>query len=350
MKVTTFRQLLDEQARAAARISGARGSAFNGRTMTLDPDRKARGVAGPDGTLYYKESDVVVPLRQMFEYAQHYNQPEADLVSYRQALKTFLHENTHLLTADPRTYEASSATYVNPAVKVLEEGVTEAYAQAHLDDYINELGLEEIAPGIGGVKERPSYKAYTPAAERFAGALARGARLDQDEVLRRLAIVSMEQKYTTAAELVYDSSDLARMNLSAQDRQAAIQRISTAMQEPMAKLVASEEKSFGPEIRRQSAKTGAMAVQSGYDMARTIRTELQDPTAVAVRTQSRYQVRQQGPARDAPAEPQLEDAMRAAFSGTAQMHSVRRLEASALGARGHSAHATRERHGPQQDV
>jgi hypothetical protein len=73
--VSSYQELKDRQAHAAVAISGAHHSSWNGHQFVVDPREEYSGIARWEGSIGYKDDRVNEPLREMFEYAGHYNQP-----------------------------------------------------------------------------------------------------------------------------------------------------------------------------------------------------------------------------------------------------------------------------------
>ncbi|MGZ0149401.1 hypothetical protein ACXJJ3_20220 [Kribbella sp. WER1] len=228
-----------------------------------------------DHTIEYADDTVNTPLKDMFANARVYNQDPETLQSYREAVKTVLHENTHLLAAEGSDHGDAQQAFQNPSVRALEEGITEVYSYTELDRYIDDLGLEEIAPGISTADANPSYKQFTPAAGRFAEAIGRRTGLESDDVVNRLAVVNAEQKFRVAAELIYDNSDLPGL-VPDQERAAALGRIEAAMKPAFADVDAID-KTDDQKLRRESAIAGAQAAQAGYNEVRALKQQWSMP-------------------------------------------------------------------------
>ncbi|NIK55056.1 hypothetical protein [Kribbella shirazensis] len=274
MKVTSYRELMDQQARAAVRISGAHHSSWDGQLAETDPKRDVNGVARWDHTIEYNRARVVEPLEEMFQNARHYSQDPKTLQSYREALKTVLHENTHMLAGEGTQHAQAQQAFANkPGVKQVEESFTELYSQQQLNAYIDDLGLEEIAPGIKQADAAMAYKRYVPAAETLANSIARNSQggLTSDEVVRRMAIVTADQKFRAAAEMIYDNSDLPGL-MPPEQRAEAVRRIEAAMGPEFAKL--ENVKSSDDAIRRrQSAVIGGRTATAAYDVVEDLRQQ-----------------------------------------------------------------------------
>jgi hypothetical protein len=277
MKVRSHPELMREQANAALRISGAHHSSWNGYLReTTGRDGDVRGVAGWDHTIAYNRATVSEPLQEMFQYAGHYNQDPKTLKSYREAVKTVLHENVHMLAGEGRQHAQAQHAFANaPGVKQAEEGFTELYSQQQLNVYIDDLGLEEIAPGIKDADAAVAYKKYLPAAQNVADAIGRDSGLGRDEVVRRMATVTADQKFRAAAEMIYDSSDLPGL-VPSEQRDAAVRRIATAIGPEFAK-VENLSTSDPDRLRRESALVGSRTMDAARGAVRQLRQEWSMP-------------------------------------------------------------------------
>jgi hypothetical protein len=94
---------VNEQAKAAVRVSGAHHSSWKGQQVASAPDRKVRGSVTWNNTIEYNDEKVTAPLKEMFANARVHNQDQ---------------ENA---------------------------AVVPGYNK--LNAYIDDLGLEEVAPG-----------------------------------------------------------------------------------------------------------------------------------------------------------------------------------------------------------
>jgi hypothetical protein len=190
MKVTSFWELMREQAHAAVRVSGAHHSSWNGRFgAPIARQSDLGGTANWDNSISYNPRHVDERLQEMFRNARVHLQDKADLRGFRDALRVVLHENVHLLASEGREYSQSYAAMATGAgVRPFEEGVTELYSHQRLDDYIDELGIDQIAPGIKDVKSPQVYKDFTPAVEGFAETIDRRSGVQRDELIGRHAL------------------------------------------------------------------------------------------------------------------------------------------------------------------
>ena len=151
----SLEELIEAARDAAVTVSGADHSNWSGQ---LQNARHIRGmpVAGEATWGHGLRLDygyVMAPLRQMYANpgVRH---DAATLLKYRRAVETLFHEHVHLLSAHGTDHTEAEPYMRQPSVQALEEGVTEAYAFAKLNDFIDELGIEQIAPAI---KERRGH-------------------------------------------------------------------------------------------------------------------------------------------------------------------------------------------------
>jgi hypothetical protein len=289
VKVTSYRELMAQQAKAAVTISGAHHSSFGGHQKETEPGKKIRGSAGWDNSISYSRALVTEPAQEMFRNARAYNQDPATLKSYREAVKTMLHENVHMLAAEGADHSQAVTEIDRPGVRPLEEGITELYSQQKLNDYIDELGLEEIAPGLKEADAVEAYPKYRPAAQTFADSIGRRSGLDSAEVISRMAVVTADQKFRVAAETIYDHSELPQVVPSDQ-REAAVRRIEASMKQPFGEVdhVSDSE----PERRRESAKAGAEAAKAGYREVAAIQKQWTMPAPEMQRAPQSQQAQQ----------------------------------------------------------
>lgn len=157
---TSFEDLLAVSGETARDLAGADQSAWNG--LVVASSSAMLGLAHWDGTLYLDQEAILAPLQHMYEHAGA-SRPTPTLVAYRESLATLLHEHAHFLGPSGVTQDAAREGFVQPGSRELEEGVTEAWAQDHLDAYIRRLGIDEVAPGINSVRSTGYYPALVPA-------------------------------------------------------------------------------------------------------------------------------------------------------------------------------------------
>jgi hypothetical protein len=369
MKVTSFRELMREQAKAAVRVSGAHHSSWNERFgPRIAPESKTGGIANWDNSISYNPRHVDDRLQEMFRNARVHLQDPADLSGYRDALRVVLHENVHLLASEGREHSQAKAAFeTGPGVRALEEGVTELYSHQKLNEYIDDLGIDQIAPGIKDVKSAKVYKQYTPAVEALADTIERRSGVPRDELIGRLAVVPADQKFKAAAEAMYDNSDLPGLVPSDQ-REQAVAQIAEAMGRPFGEVEKLPEGADPAEIRTGGAK----AVGEGYKAVSRLKRQWQMPApgqqvqrGVGAEQGRSGQAERGGgpqapasPAAQAPAAPAAASAVpalppdiaaaaRAGLSGV-PLASASRLSADRQGARGAGASAQAvQRQGPE---
>jgi hypothetical protein len=375
MKVRSYSQLMREQAEAAVRISGAHHSSWNGRLRdTTAQDGDVRGIAEWNHTIAYNRASVSEPLQQMYQYARHYNQDPKTLQSYREAMKTVLHENVHMLAGEGKQHAHAQHAFANePGVKQAEEGFTELYSQQQLNAYIDDLGLEEIAPGIKDADAAVAYKKYLPAAQNVADTIGRNSGLGSEEVVRRMAVVTADQKFHAAAEMIYDSSDLPGL-VPSEQRDEAVRRIAAAMGPEFAKVENITTSDVDAQ-RRESALVGSQTTKAAYGVVRDLKQQwsMPAPEQRVLRgvgaEQNRASQQAQGQGQDqstsgpgqaqvhgpqepvgpqgrAALPPDVEAAARAGLSGSRPLTSATRLSADEQGSRRMTTPAGPERQTP----
>ncbi|MEU8223022.1 hypothetical protein [Kribbella sp. NPDC048915] len=141
-------------------LAGADRSAWNGHI--IESAGVMLGLAHWDGTLYLDREAIVDPLRHLYDHAGE-PRPDQTLVAYRESLSTLLHEHAHFLGPEDASQEAAREAFTKPGSRPLEEGVTEAWAHDHLDEFIRRLGIDKVAPGINTVRTDGYYAAFVPA-------------------------------------------------------------------------------------------------------------------------------------------------------------------------------------------
>jgi len=142
---------------AVAAESGADKSLWNGKINYTDPERRIRGSATAGGTLKLNQDVVVRPLQEM--YATR-GQPatEQQWIERRNALKTVGHEFTHLTAPEHHDHDDRLADMRQPEYKPIEEGITEAWSQAALDD----LADRSLPPDLGRAGEGGPWAPVLP--------------------------------------------------------------------------------------------------------------------------------------------------------------------------------------------
>jgi hypothetical protein len=238
--VASLAELMQVQAEVAVATLRAHHSSWNGRYEVLPRGDDRSSEVKWDGTILYNVQDVIEPLQEMFDRAgrEHVREtPEQyreALERFREALRYVLHENIHLMAGPGTSLAFPLDDYDGKAHKVFEEGVTERATQNELDNYVDALDLEQIAPGTKTVQTPKAYAAYLPAVDEFSAAVGKNVGLQPAEVIHRMAVVNSAAKFPVAAELLYTKhlSQLVPETAKAD----AISRIAEAMHKPFATI------------------------------------------------------------------------------------------------------------------
>jgi hypothetical protein len=99
-----------------------------GPARTGDGGGALLGLAAWDGTLLLDEGYISGPLQQMHEQPGAQLPPET-LRRYRFALPELFHQQPHFLATEGASYADSPAAFADPAVRLLEPGVTAAWTR-----------------------------------------------------------------------------------------------------------------------------------------------------------------------------------------------------------------------------
>ena len=263
--ITSFAELMRLQADLTVAVMRAHHSAWNKRYRVLPRGDDQVSKVTWDGTILYHPQDVIEPLQDMFDraYLQH---DDETLDRYREALRTLFHENIHLLAGPGTSLTFPLDDYEGKAYKVFEEGVTERATQNKLDNFIDELGLEQIAPGIKRRQSLQAYAAYTPAVDAFSTAVGADVGLDPSEVIHRIAVVNTAEKFKVAADLLY-TKHLSQL-VPETARADAISRIAEAMHGPFAAVYDYDKND--PSDLRMAGLAGRSAFRSATAEIQTI--------------------------------------------------------------------------------
>ena len=182
------------------------------------------GLAHWDGTLYLDRECILDPLQRMYEHAGE-EQPIPMLVHYRESLATLLHEHAHFLGPAGASQDAARDAFTQPGGRQLEEGVAEAWAQDHLDDYLTRLGVDKVAPGIKDVQAGGYYAAFVPAVRRLATDLEIRNDLRPGQVLDVLNRETAAGQFPLLVSLVYNSTRLPDLELAGADTRHHLESI-----------------------------------------------------------------------------------------------------------------------------
>ncbi|TDU89931.1 hypothetical protein EV138_3512 [Kribbella voronezhensis] len=228
--------LLAVHAQAAVDLSGADQTAWNGHVV--EAGEGILGLAHWDGTLHLDRECILDPLRSLYAEPA-LSRSEEDLVRCREALVTVLHEQSHFLGPAGATQEAARVAFRLPGARALEEGVAEAWAHDQLDDYLQRLGIDKVAPGIAEVRSTPSYQAFVPAVRLLATDLDRRAGLPRGTTLSALNRQTAEGQWPLIVDSAYRSSRLP--DLVPPDREPAVRlRLETTLRDSFNSLARYE--------------------------------------------------------------------------------------------------------------
>ncbi|MFC6158071.1 hypothetical protein [Kribbella jiaozuonensis] len=222
MTICSLDELLAASGETARVLADADQSAWNGRVV--ESTGAILGLAHWDGTLYLDDETILDPLRQMYEHAGE-KQPPATLIQYRESLATLLHEQAHFLGPSGSTQEAAREAFTKPGSRELEEGVTEAWAQDHLDDYIHRLDVDKVAPGIESVEAGGYYAAFVPAVRKLTSDLESRNNLRDGEVLDLLNRHTAADQLPLLVTLVYNSTRLPDLEPTGADTRSRLESI-----------------------------------------------------------------------------------------------------------------------------
>ncbi|TDD24844.1 hypothetical protein E1218_16005, partial [Kribbella turkmenica] len=201
---TSLDDLLARSGPEAVALAAADQSAWSGEVV--EATGESLGLAHWDGTLYLGER-ILDPLRQMYERSGE-DQPTADLVRYRESLATILHEHAHFLGPAGADQEAARGAFIQPGGRQLEEGVAEAWARDHLDEFLTRLGIDKVAPGINNVHADGYYPAFVPAVRILTTDLENRTNLHRGTILDTLNRQTAEGQFPTLVTLLYNSTTL----------------------------------------------------------------------------------------------------------------------------------------------
>jgi hypothetical protein len=205
----TLDDLLAVSGETARALAGADQTAWNG--VVIGSSSIMLGLAHWDGTLYLDNECILDPLRHLYDHAGE-NRPTSALIAYREALATLLHEQAHFLGPFGATQEAARTEFARPGSRELEEGVTEAWAQDHLDDYIRRLGIDKVAPGIESVRSTGYYPAFVPAVRDLTTELEIRNDLPTGQILSLLNQRTAADQFPLLVTLVHQSTKLPELD------------------------------------------------------------------------------------------------------------------------------------------
>jgi hypothetical protein len=281
----SLEELIEAARDAAVKVSGADHSNWSGQLQNARHIRGLRvaGEATWGQGLRLDYAYVLAPLREMYaDPGLEHDAPT--LLKYRLALETLFHEHVHLLSSHGTTHTEAEPYMRQSFVQALEEGVTEAYAFTRLDDFIDELGIEQIAPGIKSADDTPAYDAFTPGARELAGLADRVAKavpdLDGADVLRQLAILNPRDKWGRVTRITWDAAGLDDLVPPSQRSEAEC-RVGRAMWDAYAEQ--ATHGSLSPSAQQAAWRDVAThAFRAGQTEIRSIRHELETTGRLAL--------------------------------------------------------------------
>jgi hypothetical protein len=251
---TSLDELLARSGPAAVELSGAGQTAWNG--SVVETTGAVLGLADWDGTLYLSRDHILDPLRHMYEHAGEWH-PVPTLERYREALATLLHEQAHFLGPAGATQEAARGAFTRPGARQLEEGVAEAWAQNHLNEYLTNLGVDKVAPGIKDVRANGYYPAFVPAVRILTADLETRNDLNPGELLNALNNQTAAGQFPLLLSVVYNSTRLPELGSPDQGAENR-RRLETLLREGLNQLDAFELFPSGFAAARSQSFTGAL--------------------------------------------------------------------------------------------
>jgi len=272
----SWEELTVRAAEAAVRVSRGDHSNYNGQ----DPKNvrhvhgmKIAGEATWEQGLRLNYGYVEHWLRYMYAHQGQAHDRETRL-HIRRALETLFHEHVHLISSAGTNHAQAEGEMKYAEVQALEEGVTEAYAYAQLDEFITDLGIDEVCPGIldPDVKDHPTYPQFTPGALEIARLAGEATGRGGPEMLRMLAVENPQYKWRVLTGEIVKASKLYDVLPKEQYGPANI-RVAQAMWKEYAGMVALGNL---PEDQQQarSAEIAAQAFGSGQAEIAAIRQEV----------------------------------------------------------------------------
>jgi hypothetical protein len=151
--------------------------------------RRGRGagsiaMAGWDGTIHLGP-ETLEQVRGLFRAGPPVRRDRDRLRALADGLHACLHEHAHVIVPEGRSWAENAVAYRQWPVSALEEGVTEAWTQDRLPQFLRHH--DALAPGLGGVRvETGSYSGFVPAVRQLAWHLGDRLGLGPDEVIAAL--------------------------------------------------------------------------------------------------------------------------------------------------------------------
>jgi hypothetical protein len=212
-----FQDLMNRQAEAAMAVTGAPATTWTGRyssrvqQVKLDLGTRIAMVTW-DGDIEYDAKVVIQPIWRMCRWAgrkiENYH-----LSLIRNAFRYVFHENLHTVNQQGRTHGDQMEAFQDPENRALEEGLTELCARRFLNDYLRELGVVDLAPGIltANAYVEGTYPHFVPAVEVLVERLGERTGLGEEEILQRLITIDCESQWQVIGDLLFDAEGLAEL-------------------------------------------------------------------------------------------------------------------------------------------
>ncbi|MEU4196599.1 hypothetical protein AB0E69_32155 [Kribbella sp. NPDC026611] len=270
---TSAAELFAVSAEVARELAGAEHSAWNGQVY--ETTGTILGLAHWDGSLYLDRECIVEPLERMYEHAGE-EQPGPTLVSYRESLGTLLHEQAHFLGPLDASQEAACKAFTEPGTRQLEEGVTEAWTQDHLDEYIRRLGIDQVAPGIESVDAGGYYPAFVPAVRRITAELESRSGLAHGELVDVLNRRTASDQVALLTTVVYNASNLPALEPPEGDTRT---RLEAVIRDHLARLDHYEQSPPGHAAARSHLTAGLLLEALDHEIRVVESALLTHPTA-----------------------------------------------------------------------
>ncbi|TDW22399.1 hypothetical protein [Kribbella kalugense] len=175
-------------------------------------------------------STVEEVLRKMCERAGEENQPYEDLAQYKEALHVLLEHDIYQSAGRFREVGMGDVPLDRGTV-VFSEGLARALSDDRLNAYVDQLGLEPIAPGLRDTASPRRLDPGAVAARAFVQEIGREIQvpvkgqgntgngeqpayveMDRDVLLRQLAGVDPELPWLRVTDLVYGSQAFPRLS------------------------------------------------------------------------------------------------------------------------------------------
>lgn len=175
-------------------------SAWNGE-IYVETDPRVLGGAEADGSMTLTIADVIEPIRRIHSGVQL---SDGDIEAARDALATIVHEAAHLSTRKGDPSLAGAHPPLDAPGEALDEGLTELWTRDNVDDVIQDMGLDQVEPGLLDAPVNNSYPAYTAATQGLIDSLARSTGTPSERLTEQIRRTDLSQRWSAIADLVID--------------------------------------------------------------------------------------------------------------------------------------------------